>query len=92
VGANGQRKGLTAGKTVLFDGDPIGVRGDNIFAMVHTCYQTKREGAQFIETEGRANGVQTASLRAPAAATGLNFKRPAANMRGTQPGTFRPRK
>lgn len=51
---------LMAGKTVLFDGEPIGVRGSNIFEMVHTCYQNKRKGNHFIETE---NDV---SVRAPA--------------------------
>lgn len=55
------RRRLMAGKTVNFDGEPIGVRGGNIFEMVHTCYQRKRAGNQFIETE-------TTALRAPAGA------------------------
>ncbi|MBX3020366.1 MAG: hypothetical protein KF799_01715 [Bdellovibrionales bacterium] len=43
------RKRLMAGKTVNFDGEPIGVRGNNIFDMVHECYQKKRAGNHFIE-------------------------------------------
>lgn len=54
------RAKMMAGKTVLFDGEPIGVRGGNIFEMVHTCYQNKRKGNHFIESE---NDV---SVRAPA--------------------------
>lgn len=42
---------LVAGKTVMFDGEPIGVRGQNIFEMVHSCYQKKRDGKHFIESE-----------------------------------------
>jgi hypothetical protein len=49
---DGEKKGqLVAGKTVMFDGEPIGVRGQNIFDMVHSCYQKKREGKHFIESE-----------------------------------------
>jgi len=46
-----KRASLVAGKTVMFDGEPIGVRGQNIFDMVHNCYQKKRQGKQFIESE-----------------------------------------
>ncbi len=55
-----QKNKLVAGKTVLFDGEPIGVRGQNIFEMVHTCYEKKRKGNHFIESE------QDVSVRAPA--------------------------
>jgi hypothetical protein len=51
LGANGANRKLLAGKTVNFDGEPIGVRGDNIFDMVHVAYSKKREGKNFIETE-----------------------------------------
>jgi hypothetical protein len=50
---------LVAGKTILFDGEPIGVSGGNIFDMVHAAYEKKRGMNTFIETEGP-------SLRAPA--------------------------
>ncbi len=46
---NNEQKGqLVAGKTVMFDGEPIGVRGQNIFDMIHTCYQKKRQGNHFM--------------------------------------------
>lgn len=49
---DGDKKGqLVAGKTIMFDGEPIGVRGQNIFEMVHQCYQKKRDGRHFIESE-----------------------------------------
>lgn len=51
---DGDRKRLMAGKTVNFDGEPIGVRGNNIFEMVHDCYQKKRAGNHFIEGESAA--------------------------------------
>lgn len=57
---------LMAGKMVLFDGEPIGVRGGNLFEMVHTCYQNKRKGNHFIETD------TDVSVRAPAS---LNKKK-----------------
>lgn len=63
IGAD-KRGSLVAGKTVMFDGEPIGVRGQNIFDMVHTAYQKKREGKHFIET----NDVATrspASIKQP---------------------------
>lgn len=44
------QKKLIAGKTVMLDGEPIGVRGNNIFDMVHQAYQKRRQGNQFIET------------------------------------------
>lgn len=53
-------KRMVAGKTKLFDGEPIGVSGQNIFDMIHVAYQKKRQGRHFIET---ADGV---SVRRPA--------------------------
>lgn len=47
--AEGDRK--VSGKTVLLGGEPIGVRGDDIFAMIHARYQKKKSGNQFIESE-----------------------------------------
>lgn len=66
-----QKKAMIAGKTVLFDGEPIGVAGNNIFEMVHTAYQKRRKGNQFIETEvasgtGPVKGMAPASVRGPA--------------------------
>jgi hypothetical protein len=56
-----QKRALVAGKTVMFDGDPIGVRGLNIFDMMHIAYQKKR--GSFIELE---SGVaRPMAMRAP---------------------------
>ncbi|MGE3681601.1 MAG: hypothetical protein AB7G93_07715 [Bdellovibrionales bacterium] len=46
--SEGQRKQIVAGKTVLFDGEPIGARGQNIFDMVHMAYGRKVDGGHFI--------------------------------------------
>ncbi len=56
---NDDKQKMVAGKTVSFGGDPIGVRGQNIFEMVHSCYEKKRQRSNFIENEG-------AVMRAPA--------------------------
>lgn len=66
MNADDQKK-LIAGKTVMFDGEPIGVRGNNIFEMVHQAYQKKRQGNQFIETADNSG----ASIRAPASLPSL---------------------
>jgi hypothetical protein len=55
------KKKLIAGKTVMFEGEPIGVRGQDIFEMVHTAYQRKRAGHNFIEADDGGTTV-----RAPA--------------------------
>jgi hypothetical protein len=61
-----EKKGsLVAGKTVMFDGEPIGVRGQNIFDMVHVSYQKKREGKHFIETENDVSARSPASVKPP---------------------------
>lgn len=65
AGAFDRRK-MMAGKTVNFDGEPIGVRGQNIFDMVHECYQKKRAGKHFIETESGGGGP----VRLPASLPG----------------------
>ena len=56
---------MMAGKTVTLDGDPIGVKGDDIFQMVHAAYARKRAGNHFIETEHDPN-LGAASVRVPA--------------------------
>lgn len=66
---NGQKQQMVAGKTVLFDGEPIGVRGQDIFEMVHTAYEKKRQRSNFIE-----GGADGAPLRAPASTTPSRFK------------------
>lgn len=58
-----QKRSLVAGKTVMFDGEPIGVRGQNIFEMVHTAYQKKRDGKHFIETESDVSTRMPASIK-----------------------------
>lgn len=57
-----QRKAMISGKTVNFNGEPIGVAGSNIFDMVHVAYQKRRTGNQFIESE-------QGGARAPASAS-----------------------
>lgn len=64
--SDGDKKQIVAGKTVLFDGEPIGVRGRNIFDMIHTAYQTKRTRNDFIEDNGAVRGGGSVPVRAPA--------------------------
>ncbi len=61
-----QKKALMAGKTVMFDGEPIAVSGSNIFDLVHVAYQTRRNGNQFIETENLRGSRREISVRGPA--------------------------
>lgn len=56
------KRAMMAGKTVSLDGDPIGVAGMNIFDMIHSAYQKKRTGSQFLEDEAGGEPM----LRAPA--------------------------
>lgn len=63
IGLGGaDKKGLLAGKTVLFDGEPIGVRGDNIFGMIQVAYDKKKNAKNFIE----GDSPQPAAVRLPA--------------------------
>ncbi len=48
--ANQDSKKLLAGKSVMVGGEPIGVKGDNLFDMVHRAYQKKRNRRQFMES------------------------------------------
>lgn len=48
--ANPNEKKILAGKSVMVGGEPIGVKGDNIFDMVHRAYQKKRTKRQFFES------------------------------------------
>lgn len=65
----GQKKQLNSGKTVLFDGEPIGVKGQNIFDMVHVAYERKQQGNHFLENAGA-----DVSVRAPASVTSKKTK------------------
>lgn len=65
------KKNLIAGKTVNFDGEPIGVSGNNIFDMVHTAYEKKRAAHTFIETE---SGGPQVLMRAPASVVGRSLR------------------
>lgn len=56
------KKQMVAGKTVLFDGDPIGVRGQDIFEMIHTCYEKKRSRNDFLDESGGVGARQPASV------------------------------
>jgi len=64
------RSRAIAGKTVNFDGEPIGVRGNNIFEMVHNCYQRKRSGNHFIENEA-STVVRAPASVGPGASSGV---------------------
>ncbi|NJL25909.1 MAG: hypothetical protein HC902_12575, partial [Calothrix sp. SM1_5_4] len=70
-----RKKEMIAGKTVLFDGEPIGVRGNNIFDMIHQAYQRKRAGNHFIEGDEKPAPRAPASA-APPAAGAVKKKRP----------------
>ena len=61
--SDADKKKLVAGKTVNFDGEPIGVRGQNIFDMIHVAYQKKKDNKDFLGDDGAAAG---GSLRSPA--------------------------
>lgn len=67
---NDDKRKIVAGKTVLFDGEPIGVRGQNIFDMVHTCYERKRGRNDFIE-----NTASYVPVRAPASLAPANLNK-----------------
>lgn len=58
-----QKAALVAGKTVMYAGEPIGVSGQNIFQMIHSCYQRKREGKHFIESEMDVSARSPASVK-----------------------------
>lgn len=77
VGADDKRK-MIAGKTVMFDGEPIGVRGNNIFDMIHTCYEKKRASNQFIDTAGNDAVVPVQSNAMPP----LPTRMPASKFKG----------
>lgn len=47
--ANKDNKKLAAGKSLMVSGEPIGVKSDNIFDMVHRAYQKKRQRQLFLE-------------------------------------------
>jgi hypothetical protein len=55
-----QKNQITSGITVLFDGEPIGVKGQNLFDMIHVAYDRKKLGNHFLENDA---GV---AVRAPA--------------------------
>ena len=59
------RAALLAGKAVNFDGDPIGVRGQNIFEMIHVAYQKKSDRHDFLDDNGRPI-LSGPAVRAPA--------------------------
>lgn len=67
------KKQMVAGKTVLFDGDPIGVRGQNIFDMIHTAYQRKSDRHDFLDGGGLAAAP---ALRSPASLAPAKAYRP----------------
>lgn len=63
--SNDQKARMVAGKTVSMGGDPIGVRGDDLFAMIHRAYVRKAETNNFITTGGGDTSAGVL-IRAPA--------------------------
>lgn len=57
------KRKLVQGKSVNLAGEPIGVRGDNLFDMVHRAYERKVKADNFIESS-------TGSARLPASVKG----------------------
>ena len=55
LSANARSK-MVAGKSVTLAGEPIGVKGDNLFEMVHRAYDKKRKTENFIESESASGG------------------------------------
>lgn len=45
-----RKRQIVAGKTKNLNGEPIGVKGQNLFDMVHAVYVRKTEARQFLET------------------------------------------
>jgi hypothetical protein len=43
-----QKAKMAAGKSLLAKGQPIGVKGDDIFQMIHRRYDTKKQGNEFL--------------------------------------------
>jgi hypothetical protein len=43
-----QKAKMVAGKSLLAKGVPIGVKGDDIFQMIHRRYDTKKQGNEFL--------------------------------------------
>lgn len=43
-----QREQLIAGKTVLHGGEPVGVRSDNLFTIVHRAYARQQADGNFL--------------------------------------------
>lgn len=49
IGAKGRKPSSVSGMKVLYKGDPIGVKEDNIFEMIHRRYRILRKQGAFIE-------------------------------------------
>ncbi len=61
-----QKADFIAGKSILLDGEPIGVKGDNIFEMIHRAYQRKRAAGEFIEVvEAQPQRAMTSLKKQP---------------------------
>lgn len=57
---------MLAGKTVTLGGDPVGVAGDDLFAMIHRAYVRKTTTEEFINGIGVGGEAPSVSVRAPA--------------------------
>jgi hypothetical protein len=60
-----QKAQMLAGKTVTMGGDPVGVAGDDLFAMIHRAYVRKTTTDEFINGTG-FDDTPAVSVRAPA--------------------------
>ncbi len=70
-----QRQSLVAGKTKNLEGEPIGVRGQNIFEMMHVAYQRRRESNIFLDLgSGSAKPPRGSMVRTPANQARPQFK------------------
>lgn len=61
-----QKAKIAAGKTITMGGDPIGVRGDDIFAMIHRAYEHQGSLDGFITNANSNQDTPSVSVRAPA--------------------------
>lgn len=62
-----QRRDLLNKKTVMLDGEPIGVAGNDIFVMINQAYEKKTKGNQFFD-----NTAATTPIRLPASTNTTN--------------------
>jgi len=65
----GQKQALMAGKTVMFQGEPIGVPGRNIFDMMRVAYERRSAKNLFVDSGAALPSNQGPVVRTPASAS-----------------------